>query len=221
MIKKQTLTFLSELKANNHKDWFESHRKQYQDARDNFLDVTHQLIEAISGFDEDVANSHLDPKKCIMRINRDIRFSADKSPYKTNFFAFINQEGKKSPYAGYYLSVDPSESFHGGGVYMPEPGILSKIRQEIDFQFDEWSDIVSDNQLVKHYQEVKASGKLSRPPKGYDKDNPAIEWIKHKGYYTQKMLGEKHLLSANFLQEAIESFRAVKPMIDFINRAMK
>ena len=104
---------------------------------------------------------------------------------------------------------------------MPEPGILSKIRQEIDFQFDEWSDIVSDNQLVKHYQEVKASGKLSRPPKGYEKDNPAIEWLKYKGYYTQKMLSEKHLLSVDFLRETIDSFQAVKPMIDFINGAMQ
>ena len=220
MIHKETLTFLAGLKANNHKDWFEANRKTYQEARNNFLEVTDQLIQTISTFDEDIAQSQLDPKKCIMRINRDIRFSADKSPYKSNFFAFINKEGKKSPYGGYYFSVDPEESFQGGGVYMPESSFLSRIRQEIDFNFQEWDGIVTRKPLIDHYQEVKASGKLVRPPKGYEKDNPAIEWIKYKGFYTQKMLSEEELLSADLIKNSSEAFKAIKPMVDFINRSM-
>ncbi len=220
MIKKQTLSFLINLKNNNHKTWFDAHRKEYQEARTNFLEVISQLIDGLSEFDEDVAMSHLDPKKCIMRINRDIRFSKDKTPYKTNFFTFLNKDGKKSPFGGYYLSVDAEESFCGGGIYMPEASILSNIRQEIDYQFEEWQEIVGDKQLIAHYQEVKPSVKLTRPPKGYDKDNPAIEWIKCKGYYTQKMLNPSDLHAPDFVEQVLEAFRAVKPLIDFINRGI-
>ncbi len=221
MIEKETLTFLSNLKANNNRDWFTEHKKDYQRAKDNFLAVTEKLIHGLSAFDEDIAGSNLDPKKCVLRINRDIRFSKDKSPYKTNFFCFINKQGKKSPFGGYYLSIDPEESFQGGGIYMPEAPILYRIRQEIDYQFSEWSDLVTSTQLVRHYGEVKTHDKLVRPPRGYNAENPAIEWIKYKGYYTQKMLGKKEILSDSFVRDTMKAFKALKPLVDFINRSIE
>ena len=221
MIPNETLQFLTGLGANNHKDWFDEHKAAYQDARSNFLQVVQKLIDGLSVFDPSIASSGLEAKKCIMRINRDIRFSKDKSPYKTNFFAFINREGKKSPFAGYYLSVEPGESFHGGGIYMPESPILSKIRQEIDYNLEEWQDIVSAPSFKKIYGAVKPSGQLTRPPRGYTDDNPAIEWIKYKGYYTQKMMPAADLHKPEMVEDVLVNFKALRPLIDFINRSIE
>jgi uncharacterized protein (TIGR02453 family) len=221
MIRKETLSFLSELKRNNHKVWFDQHKKEYQAARINFLDVTERLIGALSDFDPAIRSSELSAKQCIMRINRDIRFSKDKSPYKTNFFAFINREGKKSPFAGYYLNVQPGESFTGGGIYMPEPSVLAKLRQHIDQNFEDWMKIVNESSFLKAYPEgVKPSGQLSNPPRGYDKSNPAIEYLKFKGYFTQRFLKDHELTSTDFVDQLITGFRTAKPLVDFINTSI-
>jgi uncharacterized protein (TIGR02453 family) len=220
MIHNHTLSFLRELKANNSKEWFHDHKHDYQEARENFLEVVNQLIQSISSFDEGIAASHLDPRKCVMRINRDIRFSPDKTPYKSNFFAFMNKDGKKSPYGGYYLSITPEESFQGGGIYMPESSVLAKIRQEIDYNYAEWENIVQDADLKKYYGEVKPSGKLSRPPKGYDKSNPSVEWLKFKGFYTQQFLSDAKLKEDNTLQGIVFSYKAVKPLVEFLNKSI-
>ena len=221
MITSTTLEFLSNLKANNTKAWFDEHKKEYQKAHSDFLDTVVNLLAQLSSFDVDIASSYLDPKACVMRINRDIRFSKDKTPYKTNFFAFINKGGRKSPYAGYYLHAEPGASFVGGGIYMPENGILDQIRRKIDGSFKEWDSIVHDKKLLHSFPEsVLPSGKLVRPPKGYDITNPAIEYLKFKGYYTQRFLGDHEVTDPGLAALLAERFRMVKPLIDFINRAL-
>jgi uncharacterized protein (TIGR02453 family) len=220
MIHPETLRFLKDLASNNHKEWFDANRKRYESARNNFLDLVAALIDGLSGFDSDIAASQLDPKRTIMRINRDIRFSKDKTPYKTNFFTFINKEGKKSPYGGYYVSISPEESFFGGGIYMPDNKILAAIRQEIDYNLNEWEQIVHAESLQNIFGEVKPSGLLSRPPKGYEKDHAAVEWLKFKGYYTQKFLQSEALTHRNLTERILTGFRAAKPLVDFINRSL-
>ena len=187
MITDATLAFLQELKANNDRTWFAGHKSEYQQAYGDMIETVVQLLVAIAAFDGDIAASPLDPKSCIMRINRDIRFSKDKSPYKTNFFAFINRGGRKSPWGGYYLHLEPGATFAGGGIYMPEPSVLEQTRREIDTHFGEWQSIVADKEFTNHFPEgVLPSGKLARPPKGYESTNPAVEYLKFKGYYTQR-----------------------------------
>ena len=221
MITESTLQFLSNLKANNTKAWFDEHKNEYQNAQGDVFDTVVKLLAELSSFDDDIASSYLEPKACVMRINRDIRFSKDKTPYKTNFFAFISKGGRKSPYAGYYLHVEPGASFVGGGIYMPEPAILDLIRRQIDHSFKEWQTIVHDKELLHSFPgSIKPSGKLVRPPKGYDPDNPAIEYLKFKGYYTQRFLGDDTLTDPGFAASLAEAFRSVKPLIDFINRAL-
>ncbi len=119
MIQQSTLKFLAALKENNNKEWFDENRKAYELAKNDFLEFTNQLINGISKFDDAIFKANLEPKKCISRLNRDVRFSNDKSPYKTNFFAMINQGGKKSNLVCYYMQLQPGNSFIGGGVYMP------------------------------------------------------------------------------------------------------
>ena len=221
MITVSTLEFLSNLKANNSKVWFDEHKKEYQKVYADFLDTVVQLLAVLASFDTDIVASYIDPKTCIMRINRDIRFSKDKTPYKTNFFAFINKGGRKSPHAGYYLHIAPGETFVGGGIYMPEPDILDKIRTEIDTSFFEWQSIVSNKELLFSFPDgVKASGKLVRPPKGYESTSPAIDYLKFKGYYTQRFFSDHEVTDAGFVALLSEKFRSVKPLIDFLNGAL-
>ncbi len=156
-----------------------------------------------------------------MRINRDIRFSQDKSPYKTNFFSFMSKGGKKSPFGGYYFSVQPGKSFFGGGIYMPGASVLSAIRQEIDYNLSEWEAIVSQPAFIKHFGEVKASRALKTSPRGYSEDNPAIKYLRYKGYYTQKMLSDKELQDPGLTEKIREAYAAVRPLVAFLNRGVE
>ena len=117
MFQPSTLKFLRDLKKNNNKPWFDAHRNQYEDARNDFENFIGAVLEKLGKKDDTIRD--LKPKQCMFRINRDIRFSKDKSPYKTNFGASIDRGGKKSIFAGYYLHLEPGKSFVGGGLWMP------------------------------------------------------------------------------------------------------
>jgi uncharacterized protein (TIGR02453 family) len=221
MITDTTLAFLRELKSNNERVWFTEHKSEYQQAYDEMLDTVVRLLVAISAFDRDIAMSGLDPKSCIMRINRDIRFSKDKSPYKTNFFTFISKGGRKGPFGGYYVHIEPGATFAGGGIYMPEPAVLEQLRQEIDDHFAEWQSIIAQKEFSSHFPErILPSGKLVRPPKGYESTNPAIEYLKFKGYYTQRFFADHEVTEPGFMAELAKTFRAVNPLVQFLNRAL-
>jgi uncharacterized protein (TIGR02453 family) len=222
MITGATLSFLSNLKANNDRDWFQEHKAEYQAAYTDFFDTVLQLLGHLSAFDSGIAGSHLDPKACIMRINRDIRFSKDKSPYKSNFFAFFSKGGRKSPFAGYYLHLEPGKTFAGGGIYMPEPDILERIRREIDLHFEELQAVVGRNAFVAQFPEgILASGRTKRPPKGYDVSNPAIGYLTYKGYYTQRFFSDREVTGTDFPERLADTCRAAKPLVDFLNRPLQ
>ncbi len=221
MITDTTLAFLRELKGNNERIWFTEHKSEYQQAYGEMLDTVLQLLVAISAFDQGIALSGLDPKSCMMRINRDIRFSKDKSPYKTNFFAFISKGGRKGPFGGYYLHIEPGATFAGGGIYMPEAAVLEEIRREIDAHFAEWQSIIAQKEFSSHFPEgILPSGKLIRPPKGYDSTNPAIEYLKFKGYYTQRFFTDDEVSNPGFVAELAKTFGVVSPLVLFLNGAL-
>jgi len=222
MIKGATLSFLRDLKSNNTREWFELHKSEYLQAYDDMLDLTSGLLTNITSFDSGVASSGLDPKSCIMRIYRDVRFSDDKSPYKTNFFLFINHRGKKSPFGGYYLHIEPGgQSFAGGGVYMPALPVLDRLRAGIAENFDAWKAIVGEEQFRREFPGgVLPSGILKRPPKGYAADDPAIEFLKYKGYYTQCFLSDAEVLAPDFFNRLVGIYRIVQPMVNFLNHTL-
>lgn len=222
MIQASTLAFLRKLKSNNNKPWFDANRALYDAAKADFIQFTALLLEGISKFDKEIAMAGLDAKKCISRINRDIRFSKNKDPYKSNFFALINKGGKKSVSAGYYFQLEPgNNSFVGGGVYMPMPPELHAFRQEIDYNFNEWQSIVEGKTFKKHFPGgVQAPEILSRPPKGYDLSNPAIEYLKMKGFYTFNPCSDKDLQSPTCIKKILDDYKTTLPMIEFLNRAI-
>jgi uncharacterized protein (TIGR02453 family) len=220
MIQASTLKFLKELKKNNNKPWFEENRKNYESAKSDFYVAVDKLIEGIAKFDAPIGN--LKAKDCAFRINRDVRFSKDKSPYKTNMGASIASGGKKINGAGYYFHCEPAQSMAAGGFYMPDAPQLAKIRQEIDYGFDEWKKIVGNKTFKKYFvQGISGMESLARPPKGYDENNPAIEYLKMKGFIVSRQFTDAELQDKNSVKEIIKTFEAMKPLIDFLNRAIE
>lgn len=218
MLQQSTIKFLKELKKNNDKSWFDNNRKSYDAAKTDFIAFVDALIKDMSKFDPSL--SELKAKDCIFRINRDVRFSKDKSPYKTNMGASINKGGKKVSDAGYYCHVEPGQSFIAGGCYMPEPEDLNNIRQEIDYNFDEWNKIINNKTFKKHFTKgIESPDTLVRPPKGYDENNPAIQFIKMKGFIVSCPISDAALTDPKKLKEIIKTFEAIKPLIDFLNKA--
>ena len=223
MIEASTLKFLKKLKNNNNKPWFDENRSEYEKAKANFLEFTKELIKGLEKIDQNIALANMDPKKCISRINRDVRFSKNKDPYKTNFFALIKLGGKNSNKAGYYFQLESgNQSFTGGGAYMPMPPDLQLIRQEIDYGFEEWKTIVEGKSFKKMYPEgVQSHETLVRTPKGYDENNPAIDYLKMKGFYTLNKYSDEDLQSKDCIKKILQDFATAKPMIDFLNKALE
>lgn len=220
MLQSTTLKFLKDLKKNNNKPWFDDHRKEYESAKADFNQLVTDIITGISKFDASLAS--LTAKDCTFRINRDVRFSKDKSPYKTNMGASFNIGGKKLQSAGYYFHLEPGQNFVGGGLYMPMPPILAKIRQEIDYGFAEWKKIVGHKNFKNNFiKGVEGIDYLVRPPKGYDETNPALHYLKMKSFIASKPLSDKDVTDKKLVKDITKTFQAMKPFIDFLNRGLE
>ena len=222
MIQAQTVQFLSALKENNNKPWFDTNRKTYETAKKNFAEVVQELIKSIEIFDKDIEETQLEAKNCTFRINRDVRFSKNKDPYKTNFGASFNKGGKKANSAGYYLQIDSNQCFMAGGIWMPEPEYLRKIRVEIDYNFDEFKNILKADAFKNTFTNgLDRESSTVRPPKGYDETNPAIELIKLKSFTASSVFDSKEILKPNFTDTVLTGFKAMQPYIAFLNRAVE
>lgn len=221
MLQQSTIKFLKSLKKNNTKGWFDANRKVYEAAKQDFENLVQTIIMQHGKNDETIAS--LKPKDCMFRINRDVRFSKDKSPYKTNFGASINRGGKKSLLAGYYFHCEPGQCFVGGGLWQPFPDVLKKVRQEIDYCYNEFSSIINNKKFKTIYGDMYRGEdiSLSRPPKGYDESNPAIEFIKLKSFIAMQKLDDKDLTDKNLSKKIVTSFNELQPLVKFINRALE
>jgi len=219
MLKQNTINFLRDLKKNNDRSWMEKNKSRYVDAKDDFETLVARLIEGIGKFDNPIAT--LEVKDCTFRLYRDVRFSKDKSPYKTNMGASFNPGGKKQPTPGYYLHAEPGKSFIGGGLWMPEAPMLAKVRQEIDYNLEEWQKIISSQSFKKFFPGgLDQEDKLQRPPKGYDTENPGIEFIKLKSFTIGHQLSDKQLTDPSTYSYIIDCCKAMKSMLGFINHAL-
>ncbi len=217
---KITLQFLKDLAKNNNKTWFDTNRSKYELAKEDIKAMVSELISSISAFDPPIGN--LAVKECTFRINRDVRFSKNKSPYKTNMSAYFSKGGKKASVAGYYFHFEPGKSYAAGGFYSPQPEELSKIRQEIDYSFDEWKKILSQKKFKKFFPDgVDGIESLVRPPKGYDENNPAIHYLKMKHFIVSRPFTDEEVQSKTLVKEIAATFSIMKTMIDFLNLAVE
>jgi uncharacterized protein (TIGR02453 family) len=221
MLKATTLRFLKDLKKHNNKSWFDAHRKDYEAAKTDFAAFTQVLIDKHGRKDKDIAT--LKPKDCNFRINRDVRFSKDKSPYKDNMGAYMGRGGKKSIFAGYYFHCQPGRCFTGGGLWMPMPVELNKVRQEIDYNLDEFKKIIGSKKFKSVYGDFSRDAEytLTRLPKGYEADNPAAEYLKLKSFVALAPLKESEITSKDLLKKVLNAFETLQPLVNFLNRSIE
>ncbi len=216
-IQKSTITFLSDLTKNNEKEWFNSNRGRYLEARTNFESFVQALINEIAKFDPILKG--LEAKTCMYRINHDIRFSNDKTIYKTYMGAFIVKGGKNNgdKYAGYYVHVEPgNSSMIAGGAYIPPMPWLTAIREKIDEQGDKFLKILNNKDLKNIFGEIEGE-KLKSAPKGFSKDHPNIELLRMKSYLVSRMISDREIISEGAFDLIIKGARAMKPLNDFLN----
>ena len=221
MLQPSTLKFLKDLKKNNNKPWFDAHRSQYETAKQDFAEFIQLLIDKQGIKDNTIAS--MKAKECMFRINRDVRFAKDKSPYKSNLGASIIKGGKKSIFAGYYFHCEPGHSFAGGGMYIPTPEDLKKIRQEIDYNLVDFKKIIGSKKFKAIYGDLDRSDEysLSRVPKGYESDNPAAEYLKLKSFITFVPLSDNDLTSKLLVKKTLEAFETLQPLLNFLNEAVE
>jgi uncharacterized protein (TIGR02453 family) len=217
MISSNILKFLELLKLNNNREWYHSNKELYEKAKTDFEDYTAFLIKEISSFDKNVG--YLEPKDCIFRIFRDVRFSKDKTPYKPNFGAYIVEGGKKSGHAGYYIHIQPGESFIAGGVYMPPSEILKSIRNGIYENIDEFIKIISTKSFIKYFGDVSGE-KTKNIPTGFEKEFAHAELLKFKSYNVIHYLDDKILTNESFDNYTLTLFKEMYRFNDFINNCI-
>ncbi len=215
------LDFLNNLQNNNNREWFEAHRAEYLNAKNTFEAFAEKLIAGISEFDISIRN--ISVSNCTYRIYRDIRFSGDKTPYKTHMGAFVSPHGKKGGYSGYYFHIEAHNSDYIGGnilsagVYRPEPKVLKSIREEIMlnglvFQkaiLSAGSDFVLDN-----------SAKLKKVPFGFPADYQYSDYFRYKNYFLTQYVGDEFFLSDQLLENTLKEFEKTLPFNNLLNRAI-
>lgn len=219
MIQSSTLDFLRKLKKNNNREWFEKNRDIYEAAKNDIEKNTAGILDGIRSFDKRIP-SDLEAKKCMFRIYRDVRFSKDKRPYKNNIGAHIQPGGKKAHGCGYYMHIEAGRAFLAGGIWQPEAPELAKIRQEIDYNFDEFKKIINNKSFRKYFGGMDDEDKLVTAPKGYPKDHPAIEFLKLKSFVVATELSDKEITLKSFQKKAKEIFKAMLPLNMFLQRSI-
>ena len=221
MIQPATVRFLKNLSKYNNKHWYYLHRNDYEAASKDSEHFIQSVIDTFGKNDPSIAP--LIAKQCLFRINRDIRFSKNKTPYKKNFAASINRGGKKSIFSGYYFHLEPGNSFVGGGIWMPMPAETQKIRQEIDYCWPEFKKIITAKKFKAIYGDLDSEPEITlvNVPKGYAKDNPAAQYLKLKSWIAMQAIDDAALSSKTLLKQTVQAFGAIQHLIWFLNRAIE
>lgn len=210
------LQFLAELKENNNRDWFTANKYKYVHAKDIFDAFINELIPEIRSFDPLL--DLITARDCTFRIYRDVRFSKDKSPYKPNMGAYIARGGKGSRLAGYYVHVEPGQSFLAGGIYMPQADVLKMIREEIYYNVEEFKQIIYNPKFKSVYGMIDDPTKLINAPKGFDKDFADIELLKYKSYAVMHSVPDSLISGEDYIGYAVKTFKELYPLNNFFNR---
>jgi len=211
------IRFLSDLKENNDREWFNANKNNYLKVKAEFENTVAKIITEVGAFDDDI--KYLTPAECTFRIYRDTRFAKDGEPYKTNMGAYMAKNGRKSIYAGYYLHIEPGKSFAGGGIYMPLPENLLKIRQEICNFSSDFETIIRTPEFKKVYGELETIDALKKMPKGFPADAPDI--IRHKHFIASYSIPDTLFSQDNFTENIVNIFKTLQPLNAFFNRALE
>jgi len=217
MIQSSTLQFIKDLAVNNNKPWFDANKERFENAKKDFEEFVNEVLSGLGKADS--AYKEIAAKDCIFRIYRDVRFSKDKTPYKSHFGAHINKGGKKMNNAAFYMHLEPGKCFAGGGMWMPEADKLKAIRQEIDYNFPAFKEIVDEPKFVALFGKLEGE-QLKSVPKGYEATNPAAEYLKMKSFVASHQISDEVLMSPGATKKCVEVYNTMQPLIDFLNKAI-
>jgi uncharacterized protein (TIGR02453 family) len=206
--------FLTQLDQNNNKEWFDAHRADYERTREQFLHLTEILIHEIRQFDP--AIGFLQPKDCMFRIYRDVRFSNDKRPFKNNYGSFMARNGRKSGMPGYYIHFQPGQSFIAGGMYMPPAPYLKQIRKAIFDQPQDFIDIIEDPQFKSVFH-LFDDDKLKTAPQGFPKDFEHIDLLRYKSYSPSLLVPDEKLSEGKVIEYIVDKFERMAEFNQFLN----
>ncbi|SFT69939.1 TIGR02453 family protein [Algoriphagus locisalis] len=212
------LPFLAALAEHNSKEWMDANKKWYQETRAEFLEDVGVILKGIGEWEP--AMLAFQPKECVFRQNRDIRFSANKAPYKSNFGAYFSPKGKKSEEPGYYLQIQPGNSFIAGGIWMPQGDTLKKIRKEIDYSGSELAKIENQKEFKSLFGEIEGE-KLKTSPRDYEADHEFIEYLRLKSFTVSSKIADRDIESGNFINIALDGFRKMIPLQKFLTQAIE
>jgi len=221
MILPESAEFLKNLSKNNATEWFKSQAKAYEKYKTNYRSITQSLIQVAGKMDSELGL--LLPKECQFRINRDIRFSANKAPYKTHLAVWISAGGKKSETAGYYFHWSPEEAFTAAGLYMPSAPALRKIREDIDLSWDDLSALLATPELKQSFPEPDRSPALvlKRCPKGFSEGHAGIEWLRMKSFTFTRSYAPETFFDGKAIASIAKDWSTLQPIVDFLNRALQ
>jgi uncharacterized protein (TIGR02453 family) len=215
---KKTYAFLTQLKKNNNKPWMDTHKAEYENVKAEQVDFLNEIIPLVQSIDGAV--QHIEPKDCMFRINRDIRFSKDKTPYKENIGLVVAPGGKKSLQACYYFHIEPKQSMVAGGIWMPDANRLSKIRQEIDYNGSAFKKVFASKSVKSFFEDFDADLKLVNPPKGYEANNEFIEWLKLKSFTVSKTVSDDFFKEPS-IKEIKKYVEALHQINNLLNQAIE
>ncbi|MFV8342226.1 DUF2461 domain-containing protein [Flavobacterium sp. XS2P39] len=220
MLSKDTLQFLDDLKANNNREWFLENKKRYEALKKDYQQLVADLLDRMKPMDPSL--EMLEVKNCTFRINRDIRFSKDKSPYKSHLGVWLSSGAKGQNRSGYYIHLEKGASFIAGGLYCPEAADLKKMRKEIAYFHDDLEAILYEKHFKKEFKDFDRNEKntLKNPPRGYEKEHPAIEFLKLKSFESSQRIDISEVTKKDFVATMSKKLSALKPLNDFINRAL-
>src|SRR5436190_12565045 len=214
-IKKSTIDFLKKLSKNNNRDWFNKNKNLYVAAHENVLAFVDALLSEMRRHDHIQTRT---AKDSLFRIYRDIRFSKDKSPYKTYWAGHFKRATKKLR-GGYYFQIGPGETMGAGGFFSPDTKDLLRIRKDIDRNFGDWKKMLADKKIADSFGELKGE-MVATSPKGFSKDNPAIGLLKYKQFYFSRSFTDKEVLSSDFMKKMTQTFRNLRPYFDYMSEVL-
>ena len=218
MLSKSTFQFIKDLTENNNREWFALHKERYEAAKAEVLELTANLLKAVAEIDP-LVSADADPKKALLRIYRDVRFSKNKDPYKKNFGIWFSAKSKGGNEPGYYIHLQPGSSFVAGGYWMPEAAHLKLIRQEIDYNIEDFKAVIEAKEFAKEF-ELSTSNALKNAPKGYDPNDPNIEYLKLKSFEVIKNLNDEEFFEPKIVDKLKSSFQTIYPLVAFLRNAI-
>jgi uncharacterized protein (TIGR02453 family) len=219
MIKPATLRFIKEVSKNNNREWFADHKAEYEAARADVISFAELLIPELAKIDKAFPKD-TQAKSCVLRIYRDVRFSKDKLPYKTNFGIFFAVRGKAGAEPGYYINLEPGNCFFAAGYWMPAAEDLKSIREEIDYNTDEFLKIIEAKSFKDLFQ-ISREDTLKNAPKGYQIDHPQIDLLKLKSFNGIYHLPDTAFQKPDIVDKLKTAFESIYPFILFLRTAVE